>query len=120
MIRFDHSTIHPAVAEMQRMMETNFSDMRINPSVPIKGSAFAVFARRNLDLNISGFVDVAAAHVYQTESDYFTFTFRELDKKMVFTRIIAFEEELPRLKDELRRVFLCQRAHVIAWSLWTE
>ncbi len=54
------------------------------------------------------------------KSDYFTFTFRELDKKMVFTRTIALEEELPRLKDELRRVFWCQRAQVIVWSLWTE
>ncbi len=118
MPRFDMTTVQTAVTETELMMETNFIDTWMSPNVPVSGSSFGVYTRGDVVLNVTGYVDTAAVSMYLTESDYLSF--REVDKKMVFTRTIAFEEELPLLKDELRRVFWCQRAHVIAWSLWTE
>ena len=117
MVHFDHITIYSAANETRLMMETDFFDMSLSQSVPVSGSSFAVFASAGtMELNVSGFIDAAAACVYQTESDYFTF--RGVGAKMLFSKTIAFEEELQCLKTELHKVFWCQRAHVIAWSLW--
>jgi hypothetical protein len=118
MTHFDHTTITSAVNETRLMMETDFFDMSLSMNVPVSGSSFAMFITRNTELNVSGFVDAAAAHMYQTGSDYFAF--RVVAAKMLFNKTISFEHELPSLKAELHRVFWCQRAHVIAWSLWAD
>ena len=118
MLRFDQTTVHEAVTETRLMMETDFADTWERLSVPVSGSSFAVFSRSNLELSVNGFVDAAAASLHKTGSDYFDF--RPVEDKMLFSRAIAHEDELPRLKEELRGVFLCQRAHVIAWSLWAD
>ena len=118
MLRFNQTTVQEAVTETRLMMETDFSDTWVRPSVPVSGSSFVVFARGNMELSVNGYVDAAAASLHKTESDYFNF--RRVEEKMLFSRAIAHEEELPLLKEELRKVFVCQRAHVIAWSLWTE
>jgi hypothetical protein len=118
MQRFDTNTVQTAVAETKLMMETNFADTWVSPDVPVSGSSFSVHTRGDVELNVIGYVDPAAVSLYQTKYDYLSF--REVDKKMAFTRSITLEEELPRLKDELYRVFWCQRAHVIAWSLWVD
>ena len=116
--RFNQLTIQVAAAETRLMIDTEFWDTNMSASVPVSGSSFAMFARGDMQLNASGFVDPAAASVHLTESDYFTF--RRVEGKMLFSRTIAFEEELPLLKHELCSVFRCQRAHVIASSLWAE
>ena len=116
MTHFDHTTVTLAANETRLMMDTELSDMSLSHQVPVSGSSFAVFVTRNAELNVAGFVDAAAAHMYQTGSDYFAF--RVVAAKMLFDKTISFEHELPRLKAELHRVFWCQRAHVIAWSLW--
>jgi hypothetical protein len=116
MTHFDQTTITSAVNETHLMLEKDFLDTSLSMNVPVKGSTFVAFVTRNAELHVSGFVDAAAAHMYQTGSDYFAF--RVVGAKMLFDKTISFEHELPKFKAELHRVFWCQRAHVIAWSLW--
>jgi hypothetical protein len=39
--------------------------------------------------------------------------------KMAFVRIVLHTEEAGQLEDELFNLFWNQRAHNVAWSLWT-
>jgi hypothetical protein len=118
MTRFNATTIQVTMTSIQNMLTRQFfrnDDIIANPAA---GSVFGMKTAHDHELSVYGYVDSAAAHLFETESKYFTFTKME-NGKMAFVRVILHTEEVDELEDELFNLFWNQRAHNVAWSLWT-
>jgi hypothetical protein len=117
MTRFNATTIQVTMTSIQNMLTREFfrdDDIIANPAA---GSVFGMKEAHDHELSVYGYVDSAAAHLFGTESKYFTFKKME-NGKMAFVRIVLHTEEAGQLEDELFNLFWNQRAHNVAWAIY--
>ena len=115
--RLDARTVIDAWKSIKRMIESNF----FKDGVPPKGITFHMADDPNHHiLQIDGILDAEAADLYRTGSDYICFEPIPNGKKKRFFADIAFQEDACRFEKELFDLFWSQRAHNVAWSLWSE
>jgi hypothetical protein len=119
--RLDADTVLNALSSIKRMICLSFfeEDDTVLDGLPLKGSEFLMSSDTSHRIRIHGHVDAAAADLYRTESSYFSFC-PNVNGKKKFFKMVVFQEDAPRLEKELNTLFRLQRAHNVAWALWSD